>query len=90
MPSALRSVTQFMKSTVWKRAASGVESIRCVVAAVSMTLPPVSSIVTRSPSATATRPILGRSVRANLPTAELYEDAIRRGEGLVAADGPLA
>ncbi len=32
---------------------------------------------------------LGRSVRANLPTAELYEDAIRRGEGLVAAEGPL-
>ena len=35
------------------------------------------------------RPTLGRSVRANLPTAELYEDAIRHGEGLVAADGPL-
>ena len=28
MPSALLIVTQFMKSTVWKRAASGVESIR--------------------------------------------------------------
>jgi phosphoenolpyruvate carboxykinase (ATP) len=36
-----------------------------------------------------TRHALGRSVRANLPVAELYEDAIRRGEGLVAADGPL-
>ena len=35
------------------------------------------------------RPHLGRSVRANLSTAELYEDAIRHGEGLVAADGPL-
>src|SRR6478736_10500416 len=35
------------------------------------------------------RPHLGRSVRANLPTAELYEDAIRHGEGLIAADGPL-
>ena len=35
------------------------------------------------------RPTLGRSVRANLSTAELYEDAIRRGEGLVAAEGPL-
>jgi Phosphoenolpyruvate carboxykinase (ATP) len=35
------------------------------------------------------RPLLGRTVRANLPTAELYEDAIRQGEGLVAADGPL-
>src|SRR6478736_6526302 len=35
------------------------------------------------------RPHLGRSVRANLSTAELYEDAIRHGEGLVAAEGPL-
>jgi phosphoenolpyruvate carboxykinase (ATP) len=32
---------------------------------------------------------VGRSVRSNLSTAELYEDAIRHGEGLVAADGPL-
>ena len=36
-----------------------------------------------------TRPLLGRRLRANLPVAELYEDAIRHGEGLVAADGPL-
>jgi phosphoenolpyruvate carboxykinase (ATP) len=36
-----------------------------------------------------TRPIIGRRLRANLPVAELYEDAIRHGEGLVAADGPL-
>ncbi len=36
-----------------------------------------------------TRHALGRRVRANLPVAELYEDAIRHGEGLVAADGPL-
>ena len=35
------------------------------------------------------RPSLGRSVRANLPTAELYEDAVRHGEGLLAAEGPL-
>src|SRR6478735_6937396 len=35
------------------------------------------------------RPALGRSVRANLSTAELYEDAVRHGEGLLAADGPL-
>ena len=40
-------------------------------------------------TAPTTRPVLGRSVRANLSTAELYEDAIRHGEGLVAADGPL-
>ena len=32
---------------------------------------------------------LGRTVRANLSVAELYEDAIRAGEGLVAAEGPL-
>ncbi len=35
------------------------------------------------------RPALGRRVLANLPTAELVEDAIRAGEGLLAADGPL-
>jgi phosphoenolpyruvate carboxykinase (ATP) len=40
-------------------------------------------------SPTSIRPPLGRSVRANRPTAELVEDAIRRGEGLLAADGPL-
>jgi phosphoenolpyruvate carboxykinase (ATP) len=34
-------------------------------------------------------PAIGRTVRANLSTAELYEDAIRHGEGLVAAEGPL-
>jgi len=32
---------------------------------------------------------IGRFVRANLSTAELYEDAIRAGEGLVAAEGPF-
>ncbi len=32
---------------------------------------------------------LGRSVWADRSVAELYEDAIRHGEGLVAADGPL-
>ena len=32
---------------------------------------------------------LGRIVRANLAAAELYEDAIRAGEGIVAAEGPL-
>ena len=35
------------------------------------------------------RPPIGRRVRANLPTAELYEDAVRAGEGLLAAEGPL-
>jgi len=32
---------------------------------------------------------IGRTVRANLAIAELYEAAIRAGEGLVAAEGPL-
>ena len=36
-----------------------------------------------------TRPPIGRRVRANRPTAELVEDAIRAGEGVLAADGPL-
>jgi phosphoenolpyruvate carboxykinase (ATP) len=31
----------------------------------------------------------GKTLRVNLPTAELYEDAIRAGEGIVAAAGPL-
>jgi phosphoenolpyruvate carboxykinase (ATP) len=45
--------------------------------------------VTAIRTTTRTAPPLGRSIRANLPTAELYEDAIRAGEGLVAAEGPL-
>jgi phosphoenolpyruvate carboxykinase (ATP) len=32
---------------------------------------------------------IGRIVRANRSTAELYEDAVRAGEGLIAAEGPL-
>jgi phosphoenolpyruvate carboxykinase (ATP) len=32
---------------------------------------------------------IGRHVRANLSVAELYEDAIRAGEGMIAAQGPL-
>src|SRR5207247_11464971 len=35
------------------------------------------------------RPRLGRHVRANLSVAELYEDAIRSGEGIIASEGPL-
>jgi phosphoenolpyruvate carboxykinase (ATP) len=35
------------------------------------------------------RPEIGRRIRANLTTAELVEDAIRAGEGLIAAEGPL-
>ena len=47
----------------------------------------------RSSAATAIPPGsnagLGRTVRANRSTAELYEDAIRAGEGVIAASGPL-
>ena len=35
------------------------------------------------------RPPIGRRLRVNLPSAELVEDAIRAGEGLIAAEGPL-
>ena len=43
------------------------------------------------PAAPATRAprALGRSLQSNLSTAALYEAAIRRGEGVIAADGPL-
>jgi phosphoenolpyruvate carboxykinase (ATP) len=34
-------------------------------------------------------PAIGRLVRSNLSVAELYEYAIRAGEGVVAAEGPL-
>src|SRR4029078_4417763 len=54
------------------------------------------SQTTRTAAATATATAthaptapLGRVVHANRSTAELYEDAIRAGEGMVAAEGPL-
>ena len=34
-------------------------------------------------------PPIGRVVHANLSTAQLYEVAVRAGEGVIAADGPL-
>ena len=34
-------------------------------------------------------PVIGRSVHADLSTAELVEHAIRAGEGVIAAEGPL-
>jgi phosphoenolpyruvate carboxykinase (ATP) len=40
------------------------------------------------PRATAPAPI-GRLVHENLATADLYERAVRAGEGVIAADGPL-
>jgi phosphoenolpyruvate carboxykinase (ATP) len=44
---------------------------------------------TSTSGAAASHAGIGRLVRANLPTAELYEDAVRAGEGLIAAEGPL-
>jgi phosphoenolpyruvate carboxykinase (ATP) len=43
----------------------------------------------RPSAASEPRPAFGRRLRANLSTAELVEDAIRAGEGLIAAEGPL-
>ena len=40
-------------------------------------------------SSSSTGASIGSVLRLNLSTAELYEDAIRAGEGLVAAEGPL-
>jgi phosphoenolpyruvate carboxykinase (ATP) len=34
-------------------------------------------------------PVRARMVRTNLATAELYEDAVRDGDGVIAAEGPL-
>jgi phosphoenolpyruvate carboxykinase (ATP) len=45
--------------------------------------------VTAARTSTRTGPPIGSAIRANLSVAELYEDAIRAGEGIVAADGPL-
>jgi phosphoenolpyruvate carboxykinase (ATP) len=42
-----------------------------------------------TPGAGRTRPPIGRYIHANLATAELVEDAIRAGEGVIAAEGPL-
>jgi phosphoenolpyruvate carboxykinase (ATP) len=42
-----------------------------------------------TPRAGRGRPEIGRRLLANLSTAELVEDAIRAGEGLIAAEGPL-
>ena len=50
---------------------------------------PLGRTTRRHRSPIAPRPPLGRRVRANLSTAELVEDAIRAGEGLIAAEGPL-
>ena len=54
------------------------------------TQPPIRPDHAPTPPVTSrTTPHLGRRVLANLPVAELVEDAIRAGEGLIAAEGPL-
>jgi phosphoenolpyruvate carboxykinase (ATP) len=53
------------------------------------THPPSRSDHPPSAGTSRTRPHIGRRVHANLPSAELVEDAIRAGEGLIAAEGPL-
>jgi len=42
-----------------------------------------------TPSAGRVRPTLGRRLRVNRSPAELVEDAIRAGEGIIAAEGPI-
>lgn len=52
------------------------------------TLPPRSAAAS-APAAPVSGQAFGRGVRVNLSTAELVEAAIRAGEGVLAADGPL-
>jgi phosphoenolpyruvate carboxykinase (ATP) len=58
-----------------------------------MSAPSTPSATRRASEATrrAADPALlpARMIRRNLSTAELYEDALREGEGVIAADGPL-
>jgi phosphoenolpyruvate carboxykinase (ATP) len=42
-----------------------------------------------TPATDATGLLAARMIRRNLSTAELYEDAIRDGDGVIAANGPL-
>jgi phosphoenolpyruvate carboxykinase (ATP) len=62
-----------------------------VVAPAGGAIAPAGGVIAAAaaPAAAAPATAIGRIVRANLPTAELYEDAVRAGEGLIAADGPL-
>jgi phosphoenolpyruvate carboxykinase (ATP) len=51
---------------------------------------PMTQSTTRPAAPAAVPPTaIGSLARANLSTAELYEDAIRASEGLIAAEGPL-
>ncbi|MBI3751822.1 MAG: phosphoenolpyruvate carboxykinase (ATP) [Chloroflexi bacterium] len=48
-----------------------------------------ASSPTAKPSVEPSAPVTARMIRRNLATAELYEDAIHEGEGVIAANGPL-
>jgi phosphoenolpyruvate carboxykinase (ATP) len=48
-----------------------------------------SPLMTPTVTASTTTASIGGTLHVNLSTAELYELAIRRGEGMIAADGPL-
>ncbi|HEX5452032.1 MAG TPA: phosphoenolpyruvate carboxykinase (ATP) [Candidatus Limnocylindrales bacterium] len=50
---------------------------------------PARAAASAAPAAPAAIPPAARTIRRNLSTAELYEDAIREGDGLLAAEGPL-
>ena len=53
-------------------------------------LPPrPASVTSDRPTSERVRPPIGRRLRANLSTAELVEEAIRAGEGVLAAEGPI-
>src|SRR5688572_12148463 len=43
----------------------------------------------RSPSSTAPAAMAGARLKSNLTVSALYEEAVRRGEGIIAAGGPL-
>ena len=47
------------------------------------------STTSEASTSPAAGPPIGSPLRVNLSTAELYEDAVRAGEGIIAADGPL-
>ena len=51
--------------------------------------PSTPAAVSASASPTGVQAPLGRRIRANLSTAELVEHAIRAGEGVIAAEGPI-
>ncbi|HLX34885.1 MAG TPA: phosphoenolpyruvate carboxykinase (ATP) [Candidatus Limnocylindrales bacterium] len=49
----------------------------------------MTATTTRTTTAIAHAPVRARMIRTNLATAELYEAAVREGDGVIAAEGPL-